>query len=190
MNTHKARAVLVGLGPIGIEVGKALAGRDGIELIGAADPAPDKAGKPLSRAARRRLPERRDPPERGRALRATRRLARGKSDVVAALHGIAPPRRPAADRGGDRRRLPHRVDVRGALVPGAAPPPDGPPDRPQGQGEGRRRPRDRRQPRARHGPPRPRRRVGLRAGRLGAGSRASSTPPSAADRCAPRSAPG
>jgi 4-hydroxy-tetrahydrodipicolinate reductase len=38
----------VGLGPIGIEVGKALAGREGIELSGAADPAPDKAGRPLS----------------------------------------------------------------------------------------------------------------------------------------------
>jgi 4-hydroxy-tetrahydrodipicolinate reductase len=39
---------LIGLGPIGIEVGKALAGRPDIELLGAADPAPDKAGKPLS----------------------------------------------------------------------------------------------------------------------------------------------
>jgi len=39
---------LIGLGPIGIEVGKALAGRADIELLGAADPAPDKAGKPLS----------------------------------------------------------------------------------------------------------------------------------------------
>jgi 4-hydroxy-tetrahydrodipicolinate reductase len=42
-----ARVVLVGLGPIGIEVGKALAGRPNVEVIGAADPAPDKAGKAL-----------------------------------------------------------------------------------------------------------------------------------------------
>ena len=48
MKALKARVSLIGLGPIGIEVGKALAGRDGIELAGAADPAPDKAGKPLS----------------------------------------------------------------------------------------------------------------------------------------------
>jgi 4-hydroxy-tetrahydrodipicolinate reductase len=39
----------VGLGPIGIEVGKALAGREGFEFLGAADPAPEIAG--------RRLPE-------------------------------------------------------------------------------------------------------------------------------------
>jgi 4-hydroxy-tetrahydrodipicolinate reductase len=39
---------LVGLGPIGIEVGKALAGRDGIEFLGAADPAPEIAGRRLS----------------------------------------------------------------------------------------------------------------------------------------------
>lgn len=43
-----ARVALVGLGPIGVEVGKALSGRDGMSLLGAADPAPDKAGRPLS----------------------------------------------------------------------------------------------------------------------------------------------
>ena len=48
MTRQKARVALIGLGPIGIEVGKALAGRADIELLGAADPAPDKAGKPLS----------------------------------------------------------------------------------------------------------------------------------------------
>ncbi len=45
-----ARVVLVGLGPIGIEVGKALIGREGIEILGAADPAPGLAGKSLSEA--------------------------------------------------------------------------------------------------------------------------------------------
>jgi 4-hydroxy-tetrahydrodipicolinate reductase len=45
--TVRARVALVGLGPIGIEVGKALAGRRSLELIGAADPAPDKAGRPV-----------------------------------------------------------------------------------------------------------------------------------------------
>jgi 4-hydroxy-tetrahydrodipicolinate reductase len=43
-----ARVALVGLGPIGVEVGKALAGRHGLALLGAADPAPDKAGRPLA----------------------------------------------------------------------------------------------------------------------------------------------
>jgi 4-hydroxy-tetrahydrodipicolinate reductase len=46
--TSRARAALVGLGPIGIEVGKALLGRPYIELLGAADPATEIAGKPLS----------------------------------------------------------------------------------------------------------------------------------------------
>jgi hypothetical protein len=43
-----ARVALVGLGPIGVEVGKALAGREGIEFLGAADSAPAIAGRPLS----------------------------------------------------------------------------------------------------------------------------------------------
>ena len=43
-----ARVALVGLGPIGIEVGKALAGRAGIEFLGAADPAPEIAGRTLA----------------------------------------------------------------------------------------------------------------------------------------------
>ncbi|MGH9317697.1 MAG: NAD(P)H-dependent amine dehydrogenase family protein [Thermoanaerobaculia bacterium] len=40
----RARVALVGLGPIGIEIGKALVGRPGIEILGAADPAAEKAG--------------------------------------------------------------------------------------------------------------------------------------------------
>ena len=43
-----ARVALVGLGPIGIEVGKALLGRPHIEILGAADPAPTIAGRILS----------------------------------------------------------------------------------------------------------------------------------------------
>ncbi len=46
--SSRARVALVGLGPIGIEVGKALAGRPNIELLGAADPADAIAGKTLS----------------------------------------------------------------------------------------------------------------------------------------------
>jgi 4-hydroxy-tetrahydrodipicolinate reductase len=42
-----ARVALVGLGPIGVEVTRAVLGRPGIEILGAADPAPDKAGRPL-----------------------------------------------------------------------------------------------------------------------------------------------
>ncbi len=44
----RARVALVGLGPIGIAVGKALADRLNIELLGAADPADTIAGKKLS----------------------------------------------------------------------------------------------------------------------------------------------
>jgi 4-hydroxy-tetrahydrodipicolinate reductase len=42
-----ARVALVGLGPIGVEVARAVLGRPGIEVLGAADPAPEKAGKDL-----------------------------------------------------------------------------------------------------------------------------------------------
>jgi 2,4-diaminopentanoate dehydrogenase len=42
-----ARVALVGLGPIGVEVARAVLGRPGVEILGAADPAPDKAGRPL-----------------------------------------------------------------------------------------------------------------------------------------------
>jgi hypothetical protein len=42
-----ARVALVGLGPIGIEVGRALVPRTDIDILGAADPAPDKFGKEL-----------------------------------------------------------------------------------------------------------------------------------------------
>lgn len=42
-----ARVALVGLGPIGIEVGRAVLGRSDFEVLGAADPAPDKAGRML-----------------------------------------------------------------------------------------------------------------------------------------------
>lgn len=48
MTSPRVRVALVGLGPIGIETGKALASREDMALLGAADPAPDKAGRPLS----------------------------------------------------------------------------------------------------------------------------------------------
>ena len=38
---------LVGLGPIGVEVGRALVPRTDIDILGAADPAPDKFGREL-----------------------------------------------------------------------------------------------------------------------------------------------
>jgi 4-hydroxy-tetrahydrodipicolinate reductase len=47
-DSFRARVALVGLGPIGIEVGRALAGRPAVGLLGAADPAPDKAGRDLA----------------------------------------------------------------------------------------------------------------------------------------------
>lgn len=43
----RARVALVGLGPIGLEVGRALATRGGIEFLGAADPAAEISGKRL-----------------------------------------------------------------------------------------------------------------------------------------------
>src|SRR5262249_42238719 len=45
--SSRARVALVGLGPIGLEVGRALATRGGVEFLGAADPATDIAGKKL-----------------------------------------------------------------------------------------------------------------------------------------------
>ena len=47
-NTFHARVALVGLGPIGVAVGSALVDRPGIEFLGAADPAPAIAGRPLT----------------------------------------------------------------------------------------------------------------------------------------------
>src|SRR6266542_2865754 len=48
MNETKiARVALVGLGPIGVEVARAVLARSEIQILGAADPAPDKAGKDL-----------------------------------------------------------------------------------------------------------------------------------------------
>lgn len=52
----RARVALVGLGPIGIEVAKALAGRPNIEFLGAADPAPAIAGRGLSDVAGSPMP--------------------------------------------------------------------------------------------------------------------------------------
>jgi len=46
-NSPHARVALVGLGPIGLAVGRAVLEREGIEFLGAADPAPKIAGRPL-----------------------------------------------------------------------------------------------------------------------------------------------
>ena len=90
----RARVALVGLGPIGIEVGKALAGRPNVELLGAADPAPDKAGRPISEVL--------GMPGSGLSVDATARELyarsapeRGGADVVvlctgSRLEGVAP----------------------------------------------------------------------------------------------------
>ena len=89
-----ARVALVGLGPIGVEVGKALAGRDGFALLGAADPAPDKAGRPLAGLLGGAFP--------GVAIRNSAAAlygetaaSRGRSDVVllctgSRLHAVLP----------------------------------------------------------------------------------------------------
>ena len=82
MNTkQKARVALIGLGPIGIEVGKAVAGRESFTLLGAADPAPDKAGKPLSDLLGGAFPGVSIRPSAA-ALFAETASSRGKGDVV------------------------------------------------------------------------------------------------------------
>jgi 4-hydroxy-tetrahydrodipicolinate reductase len=93
-NPHKTRAALIGLGPIGAEVGKALAGCANIELLGAADPAPDKAGKPLSGLLDGSFPNVAIRPSAA-ALYAETAASRGKSDVVllctgSRLHAVLP----------------------------------------------------------------------------------------------------
>src|SRR5689334_4734322 len=89
-----ARVALVGLGPIGVEVGKALAGREGLTLLGAADPAPDKAGHPVSELLGGAFP---GVAIRGSAAELYRETAasRGRADVVllctgSRLHTILP----------------------------------------------------------------------------------------------------
>lgn len=75
-----ARVALVGLGPIGVEVAKAIIGRPGIEVLGAADPAPDKAGRALGEVVGGDAPF----PVAASAteLYEKTRAGRGKNDVV------------------------------------------------------------------------------------------------------------
>src|SRR5215475_12194473 len=94
MTKAGARVALVGLGPIGIEVGKALAGRPDVSLLGAADPAPDKAGKALSDLLDGAFPGVRIAPSAA-DLYAQSAATRGKTDVVALctgsrLHAVLP----------------------------------------------------------------------------------------------------
>lgn len=80
-NAVHARVALVGLGPIGIEVGKALLGRPNVEIIGAADPAPDKAGKALGEVLGSGAPGPRVDASAAELYRRSA-AARGTSDVV------------------------------------------------------------------------------------------------------------
>jgi hypothetical protein len=103
MTLHRARVALVGLGPIGIEVGKALAAREGVVLLGAADPAPEKAGAALSTLLDGAFPGilvQRSAAE----LYAASAASRGKADVVvlctgSRLHSILPQIEEAIDAG-------------------------------------------------------------------------------------------
>ena len=45
--SHRVRALLFGLGAIGVGIGRLAAEREEIDLVGAVDSAPDKAGRPL-----------------------------------------------------------------------------------------------------------------------------------------------
>lgn len=90
----RARVALVGLGPIGIEVGKALAGRSEFALLGAADPASEKAGRALSELLDGAFPGVRVCPS-AEALYAESAGSRGRTDVAALctgsrLHAVLP----------------------------------------------------------------------------------------------------
>jgi 4-hydroxy-tetrahydrodipicolinate reductase len=78
-----ARVALVGLGPIGVEVARAVVGRPGIEILGAADPAADKAGKDLRELLKAEGGDRPYPiAASARELYAKSGTTRGKRDVV------------------------------------------------------------------------------------------------------------
>jgi hypothetical protein len=103
-NWSGARVALVGLGPIGVEVGRALIGRPGIEILGAADPALQLAGRPLAEvlgvAAAPALAVDGDPA----ALYARSAASREKRDVVllctgSRLHNIVSQIEQAVDAG-------------------------------------------------------------------------------------------
>jgi hypothetical protein len=102
-NKTKTRVALIGLGPIGVEVGKALAGRESLTLLGAADPAPDKSGKPLSDLLGGAFPGVAIRPSAA-ALYAETASTRGKGDVVllctgSRLHSVLPQIEEAIDAG-------------------------------------------------------------------------------------------
>jgi 4-hydroxy-tetrahydrodipicolinate reductase len=94
MPSQPARVALVGLSAIGIEVGKALSGRDGVTLLGAADPAPEKAGQPLSGLLDGAFPGVTVSPSAG-ALYSASASSRARTDVVvlctgSRLHSVMP----------------------------------------------------------------------------------------------------
>ncbi|MEP6993645.1 MAG: dihydrodipicolinate reductase [Acidobacteriota bacterium] len=103
MPLRNARVALVGLGPIGLEVGKALAGRERIALLGAADPAPDKAGAALSSLLEGHFPGV-TVQASAAGLYAASASTRGRGDVVvlctgSRLHAVLPQIEEAIDAG-------------------------------------------------------------------------------------------
>jgi hypothetical protein len=100
--TPTARVALVGLGPIGIEVGRAVQARAGVEILGAADPAPDKAGRRLGEILGGEAPF--PVAASARALYDETATRRGKGDVVllctgSRLESVAPQIEEAAEAG-------------------------------------------------------------------------------------------
>lgn len=98
-----ARVALVGLGPIGVEVGKALASREGITLLGAADAAPDKANRALSDLLGGAFPDLTVAPSAAE-LYARTASSRTRSDVAilctgSRLHAVLPQIEEALDAG-------------------------------------------------------------------------------------------
>src|SRR5262245_9685567 len=91
--SNSVRVALIGLGPIGVEVGKALANRSW-KMLGAADPAPEKAGRPLSELLGGAFPGVAIRPSAS-ALYAETASSRGPADVVllctgSRLHTVLP----------------------------------------------------------------------------------------------------
>lgn len=86
MTSHDARVALIGLGPIGVEVGKALAGRERLALLGAADPAPEKAGVALEKLLEGAFPGV-SISSSAAGLYAASASSRGKSDVAVLCTG-------------------------------------------------------------------------------------------------------
>lgn len=81
MTAGIVRVVLVGLGPIGVEIGRALAERPGVHLLGGADPGEGKVGRDLGDLLRGRPTGRTVAADAEEVYRASA-ASRGRADVA------------------------------------------------------------------------------------------------------------